>query len=72
MNDQVAVIGAEALITGWGLAGVRLVPAEGAEQAKRAWAALDADVGLVILTADAAASLAGATAGTGPLTVVLP
>ena len=73
MSDRVAVIGAEAVIAGWGLAGARLVPAEGTEQVHRAWAALDTDVGMVILTADAAASLTDVTVGSsGPLTVVLP
>jgi len=71
MSGRVAVLGAEALITGWGLAGAQLVPAEGGEQVRRAWAGLDADVGLVILTADAATSL-GAATGSGPLTAVLP
>ena len=71
MSGGVAVIGAEALIAGWGLAGARLVPAEGGEHVRRAWAGLDADVGLVLLTAAAAACL-GAAAGSGRLTVVLP
>ena len=72
MSGRVAVIGAEALITGWDLVGAQLVPAEGDEQVRRVWAELDADVGLVILTADAATSLADAAVGSGPLTAVLP
>ena len=69
----VVALGEELLISGWGLVGVRLAPADDAGGARRAWAELGPDVALVLLTPAAAAGLGtSAWAANGPLTVVLP
>lgn len=69
----VVALGEQALISGWGLAGVRLAPAGNAVQARRAWAELEPDVALVVLTPAAAAGLGAVVhSSEGPLTVVMP
>lgn len=55
---RVAAIGEGAVLAGYGLAGVDVVPAEDAAAVLRAWAALEADVGLLLLTPAAEAALA--------------
>jgi vacuolar-type H+-ATPase subunit F/Vma7 len=67
----VAAIGAEPLIRGYGLAGVRLLPAETDDEVRTAWNLLESGVDLVILTAAAARALTDAVV-TGPLVAVLP
>jgi vacuolar-type H+-ATPase subunit F/Vma7 len=67
----VAVIGEEALVRGFGLAGAAVLPASGPEQVQSAWHSLAADVSLVILTPAAAAAL-GRPDPAGPLVAVLP
>lgn len=67
----VAAIGEEALVRGWGLAGVRVLPAEEPGAVRAAWKDLPADVTLVILTPAAAAALPD-PGRDGPLVAVMP
>ena len=64
-------IGEAAQLLGWALAGVELLEPTDADEVRAAWSALDADVGLVVLTADARAALS-AHLDREPLWVVLP
>lgn len=57
--SRVAVIGEEARIHGFALAGVATHPAENDEEARSAWRSLGTDVAVVILTPSAADRLAG-------------
>jgi vacuolar-type H+-ATPase subunit F/Vma7 len=69
----VAVIGEETAVRGYALAGAVVVPAEDEAAVRDAWAALDHDVDVVVLTARAAAALGPAReAALWPLTVVMP
>jgi vacuolar-type H+-ATPase subunit F/Vma7 len=70
MGD-VAAIGAEPLIRGYALAGVRLFPADTEDEVRVAWSHLESSVDLVILTAAAERAL-GEAATTRPLVAVLP
>lgn len=78
MPAIVAALGEEALLRGYALAGAALRVAETDDDVRRHWAALGADaragrVGLVLLTARAAAALGDALADrSAPLTAVLP
>ena len=67
----VAAIGAEPLIRGYALAGVRLFPADTADEVRAAWSHLESSVDLVILTAAAGRAL-GEAATPAPLVAVLP
>lgn len=70
---EVAAIGAQPLIAGFALAGVRTHPAVGADEVRQAWCAVAPRAAVVILTADAADVLGPArTAARSPLTVVMP
>ena len=66
----VAAIGEEVLVAGFGLAGVRVLPAERPEAVRAAWRDLPGDVALVILTPAAAAALGEPPLE--PLVAVLP
>jgi vacuolar-type H+-ATPase subunit F/Vma7 len=55
--SRVVALGSWASLAGWTLAGVAVVEADDADAVRRAWDDLPADVGLVILTADARAAL---------------
>ncbi|HEX6872252.1 MAG TPA: V-type ATP synthase subunit F [Micromonosporaceae bacterium] len=55
--STVAVIGAEAQIRGFALAGAVVLPADDPGQVRSAWQALPADVAVVLLTVSAAAAL---------------
>jgi vacuolar-type H+-ATPase subunit F/Vma7 len=55
--DTVAVIGEEAVVRGFGLAGALVLPADDPAGTRAAWAALPATVAVVILTPAAAAVL---------------
>jgi len=55
--SRVAAIGEEQRVRGFALAGVSVMPAADETAARAAWEALDADVGLVILTPTAARGL---------------
>jgi hypothetical protein len=72
MADGIVALGEPARISGWTLVGVRELPAVDAVQVRQAWAALDPEVVLVILTPRAADELAGEPVPPGRLTVVLP
>ncbi|MFY1670256.1 hypothetical protein ACN27G_09885 [Plantactinospora sp. WMMB334] len=70
----VAVIGAEPLVRGFGLAGAVVLPAGDAERARAAWRQLPADVSVVILTPAAATAVEACrpSPGTGtPFVVVM-
>ncbi len=71
--SEVAAIGTQSEVAGFGLAGARLYPADTADQARAAWQALPDAVAVVILT-EAAADAIGAdrTGPQAPLTVVMP
>jgi len=58
-KSRVAVIGDGVRVSGYALAGALVCPAANREEARAAWAALPPDIAVVILTADAAAWLAG-------------
>ncbi|MGZ4494444.1 MAG: hypothetical protein ACXVWU_07085 [Nocardioides sp.] len=70
---RVAAIGAEAAVGGYALVGVVVLPAEDDAAVRDAWAALPADVEVVVLSAPAARALGPArTAAEAPLSVVMP
>ena len=70
---RVAVIGAETAVSGYALAGVVVLPAEGEDAVHRAWSSLPDDVQVVIVTSQAARTLGDArTAKLLPFTVVIP
>ena len=71
--SEVAVIGPSAQIAGFALAGARIYPACGPEQARAAWSQLPPSVGVVLLCGPAADAIGAAAAERGaPLTVRLP
>jgi vacuolar-type H+-ATPase subunit F/Vma7 len=68
----VVALGEARAVSGLRLTGVRVCPAEGEADVRRAWSGLR-DAGLVILTAAAAEVLGELRVATGaPLTVVMP
>ncbi|MBX7431086.1 V-type ATP synthase subunit F [Mycobacterium sp. Y57] len=68
----VVVIGEPGLVDGYALAGAVVVPAEGPDQARRAWRDLPESVSLVILTDSAAQALTADIRDSAVLTVVMP
>lgn len=68
----IVAIGAPETIEGFALAGVRVIPAVSAAEARAAWAARPADTGLAILTPDVRAALADVLRRSGALHVELP
>lgn len=73
MPDAVVVLGEQALVEGYGLAGARVVAAETDDEVRHAWAALADATAMVVLTPRAAAALGDRLAdASSPLTVVLP
>jgi vacuolar-type H+-ATPase subunit F/Vma7 len=70
--SRVVAIGSELQLAGYALAGVEVAAAEDAAAARRAWSGLGTDVGLVLLTPGAAASLPDRVGRAGLLCVVLP
>jgi vacuolar-type H+-ATPase subunit F/Vma7 len=60
--SRAAAIGERARTIGYALAGVEVLHADDAEAARAAWASLDPDVGLVLLTPVAFAALEDALA----------
>lgn len=71
--SRVAVIGEEARIQGFALAGVITYPAETENEARSAWRSLSGEVAVVILTPRAAGCLAGhLEQRPDVLTVVMP
>lgn len=72
-RNEVGAIGAQPLVAGFALAGVRVWPASGAAEVRAAWEAMSGRAAVVILTPDAADALGGdRTAQAAPLTVVMP
>lgn len=70
---EVVAIGAQPLIAGFALAGVRLCPAADAAEVRAVWRTLDPRGAVVILTSDAGDALGeDRTAPGAPLTVVMP
>jgi vacuolar-type H+-ATPase subunit F/Vma7 len=55
--SRAVAIGEEALLEGWALAGVEIVPAGDARSVQEAWESLDPDVVLVVLTPSARTAL---------------
>jgi vacuolar-type H+-ATPase subunit F/Vma7 len=72
-RSNVAVIGAPSVVRGFALAGAQVIPAEQPAQVRDAWASLPEDVGLVLLTDQAAQALADdlRSERTWPLVAVL-
>lgn len=68
----VVVIGEQALVDGYALAGAIVMPAEGPAEVRQAWRDLPPTVSLVILTSSAAQALPDELCGAGPLTAVMP
>jgi vacuolar-type H+-ATPase subunit F/Vma7 len=71
-TGQVAAIGEEVAVQGFGLAGVLVVPADDPEGVLAAWQSLPAQVVVVILTPAAERAVPQRPAGELPLTVVMP
>jgi vacuolar-type H+-ATPase subunit F/Vma7 len=68
-----AVLGEEARVATFGLGGAVVVPADGPEAVRAAWAALSEETAVVLLTAAAADALGGGgDAAAGRLVVVMP
>jgi len=57
--SRIAAIGEARRVSGFALAGVEVRAAESAQAAQAAWDALERDVGLLVLTPQAAAALEG-------------
>jgi vacuolar-type H+-ATPase subunit F/Vma7 len=68
----VVVIGEPALVSGYAMAGATTMPAQGADEVRRAWDSLPSGTTLVILTAAAAAASGGRLSEADPLTAVMP
>lgn len=64
--STVVGIGATHEMEGFALAGVRVIPAASAAEVTAAWAELDADVGLVILSAGPRGKNFGQSSTPGP------
>ena len=69
--SRIVALGEAHRVEGFALAGAGVVTADGAEAVRRAWAILDDDVAVVILTPGAAEAL-GHLDDVRPLRVVLP
>jgi vacuolar-type H+-ATPase subunit F/Vma7 len=67
----VVAIGEEQRVRGFGLAGVRVIPAEDPAQAIAAWTGLPPDVDVVILTPTAVAAVADIRRAGWPLVAVM-
>lgn len=67
----IAIIGEGAKVTGFGLAGALVLPAERPEDVWAAWRSLGPNVAIVVLTSRAARTLA-TERPSWPLTVVMP
>jgi len=68
----VVVIGEPERVRGYSLAGAVVHECADAGTARAAWAAIGDDVAVVLLTRAAAAAIERPSAGSRPLTVVLP
>lgn len=73
MKTQVAVLGEPIRTAGYRLAGAELLMATTADEVRRQWSDLPAEVGIVLLTASAAEALGADRLGAAEvLTAVLP
>ncbi len=73
VEGVVVALGERRYVGAFALAGAEVRPAEDPRAVRRVWDSLGAGVGLVILTANAAAALGEEIDGVdAPLTVVLP
>jgi vacuolar-type H+-ATPase subunit F/Vma7 len=72
IGGTVAVIGEQAQVRGYALAGAVVIAAEGEDAVHRAWASLDDQTTLVIVTKKAAVHLTDELTADWPLTVVMP
>ena len=71
--SEVAVIGEPARVSGFALAGMLVFPADSPQEVRHAWDELTTSVGVVFLTAQAAAALGTRMHAQGaPLSVVMP
>lgn len=68
----IVVIGEPALVAGYAMAGATTMPAQGADDVRRAWDSLPSGTALVIVTAAAADALGSLLSGADPLTAVMP
>ena len=68
----VVVLGEQALVGGYALAGAVVMPAEGTAQTRQAWQNLPSDTTLVILTVAAARSLREEIRHADSLIAVMP
>lgn len=71
-GGTVAAIGAEVLVRGLALAGVVVLPADGPDAVREAWRRLPPEVGLVLLTPEAATTLRDEVDRAWPLVAVMP
>jgi len=71
--SRVVAIGESELVDGYGLAGVQVLPAADAASVRRAYAEVEGDAGLLILTPAAEVALSARLADEPPLVwVVIP
>ncbi|HET6795063.1 MAG TPA: hypothetical protein VFH45_11500 [Acidimicrobiales bacterium] len=70
--SRIVALGEGPRVEGFALGGAEVLVADDADQVRAAWAALDDDVGVVVLTPSAAAALTGETVPPGLLSVVMP
>jgi vacuolar-type H+-ATPase subunit F/Vma7 len=71
-TGPVAVIGEQHRVQGFALAGAVVLVAEDDAAVRSQWAALPAEVSVVVLTPAAAVAVGGLASGVRPLTVVMP
>jgi vacuolar-type H+-ATPase subunit F/Vma7 len=70
---HIIVLGESIAVDTFALAGATVARADDADAVRRAWAALPADAAVVVLTAAAAAALAGVDTTSGDvLTIAMP
>lgn len=70
---RLVVLGEAVRVEGFALAGATVLVADDADAVRRTWASLPSDVAVVLLTAKAAAALAGEAAlGEGVLSAAMP
>lgn len=70
--SRVVAIGSDLELAGYALAGVEVAAADDPDAVRRAWAGLGRDVGLVLLTRDAATAVPDRADRPDLLCVVLP
>ncbi|MEV6097088.1 hypothetical protein [Nocardia sp. NPDC051981] len=68
----VVVLGEASQVSGYCLAGATVLAVEDAEAARKAWASLDSEVAVVLMSTRASGFLAAELADTSLLTAVMP